>query len=313
MYRKRIFDIIQIGSRGDWLSRGFDIFITITILLNISVLILETFQPLAAYFSIMHAIELITILIFCVEYGLRIWTADFLYPKLPRQKAILRFIFSFDGIVDLFTILPLFFLYGFSVFRIIRVVRIFRLFRINAYYDSLNVIATVLSEKKNQILSSVFIILVLIMASSLCIYSAEREAQPDVFKNAFSGIWWSVSAIFTVGYGDIYPVTILGRIMAVVITFLGVGAVAIPTGIISAGFVEHYSRLSQAESIQKYKNSTALAYIDKHSGFLNLRIADAESKHDICVTAVIRDGQVILPSDDVLLTEGDTIAYLSIL
>ena len=121
-----------------------------------------------------------------------------------------------------------------------RVVRIFRLFQINAYYDSLNVITDVIIGKRQQLLSSVFIIMVLMMSSSLCMYSLEHEAQPEVFSNAFSGIWWSVSTLLTVGYGDIYPVTTLGKMFSIFITFLGVGMVAIPTGIISAGFVDQY-------------------------------------------------------------------------
>lgn len=140
---------------------------------------------------ILHRIELITILIFCVEYLMRIWTADCLYPDKAKGKAVLKFLLSYDGVIDLLTILPFFFLSGFVAFRMLRVVRIFNLFRINTQYDSFNVITTVLYDKKNQILSSVFIILVLMLSSSLCMYGAEHEVQPDQFKNAFSGIWWS--------------------------------------------------------------------------------------------------------------------------
>lgn len=93
------------------------------------------------------------------------------------------------------------------------------------------------------------------LASSLCIYGAEHDAQPLAFKNAFSGIWWSLSTIFTVGYGDIYPITVTGKIMGVMITFLGVGSVAIPTGIISAGFVENYTEM-QRNRLNEAKNKT---------------------------------------------------------
>ncbi|MCR5836183.1 MAG: potassium channel family protein [Lachnospiraceae bacterium] len=93
------------------------------------------------------------------------------------------------------------------------------------------------------------------MSASLCIYSVEHDAQPDVFKNALSGFWWSMSTIFTVGYGDIYPITALGRIMTVVITLLGVGCVAIPAGIISAGFVEQYTKIQSAEAEALAANS----------------------------------------------------------
>ena len=247
-YRRRIFEIISIGNQEDWISRAFDYCLVAAIILNITVLFLETFDSLAGFMWLFETIESITVLFFMIEYGLRIYTAPELYDELSPLKARLRFLISFDGIVDLLTILPFFFLYGFAVFRILRVVRIFHLFRLNSNYDSFNVITSVLYRKRNQLFSSIFILLILLFASSLCMYSAEHEAQPELFQNAFSGIWYSLNTIFTVGYGDIYPITQVGRFMGAVITFLGVGAVAIPTGIISAGFVEEYQRMAEREN-----------------------------------------------------------------
>lgn len=202
--KKRIFDIIQIENKNDFASQFFDIFIIITIISNIIVMFLRTFENLNKFNTLFHIIEVITISIFCIEYVLRIWTANYLYPKEKPLNAILKFLISFDGIIDLLTILPFFLFSGFVVFRMLRVVRIFHLFRINAKYDSFHVITTVLCEKKNQIASSTFIILVLMFASSLCMYSVEHEVQPEVFSNAFSGLWWAMSTLLTIGYGDIY-------------------------------------------------------------------------------------------------------------
>ncbi len=309
-YKKRIFDIIQIGNTEDIISRGFDILLTIVILLNISVLFLSTFEKMDPYADILQSFETVTILIFCIEYALRIWTSDLLYPDKPKGKAILTFLASFDGIVDLLTILPFFYLSGFSAFRMLRVVRIFHLFRINAYYDSFNVITSVLYEKKNQIASSVFIILVIMLASSLCMYSVEHPVQPEAFKNAFSGIWWSLSTIFTVGYGDIYPITPLGRFMAVIITFLGVGVVAIPTGIISAGFVEQYSKMQREEDIQARKRSTITVYVDPDSPFYQQTIGEIEHDYPFNIIAVIRQGAVLIPADQIRIENGDTLIYI---
>ena len=309
-YKKRIFDIIQIGNTEDIISRGFDILLTIVILLNISVLFLSTFEKMDPYADILQSFETVTILIFCIEYALRIWTSDLLYPDKPKGKAILTFLASFDGIVDLLTILPFFYLSGFSAFRMLRVVRIFHLFRINAYYDSFNVITSVLYEKKNQIASSVFIILVIMLASSLCMYSVEHPVQPEAFKNAFSGIWWSLSTIFTVGYGDIYPITPLGRFMAVIITFLGVGVVAIPTGIISAGFVEQYSKMQREEDIQARKRSPITVYVDPDSPFYQQTIGEIEHDYPFNIIAVIRQGAVLIPADQIRIENGDTLIYI---
>lgn len=307
--KKRIFDIIQIGQRNDFISRAFDLFIVAVILVNIAILFMETFEPFDPYATVLKGIETMTVAVFCLEYLLRIWTAEYLYPDQKGVKAVLRFLFSFDGIVDLLTILPFFFLSGFVAFRMLRVVRIFHLFRINAYYDSFHVITSVLYEKRNQIISSIFIILVLMLASSLCMYSAEHDAQPEVFNNAFSGIWWSISTILTVGYGDIYPVTVLGRLMAILIAFLGVGAVAIPTGIISAGFVEQYTRIQNQNQVNSGIKGTVSAAVDGSSPFLNQSVQAIETGFQIDVIALVRKGTVILPSDNLVIEEADILLY----
>lgn len=307
--KKRIFDIIQIGQRNDIVSRAFDFFIVIAIFANIAVLCIETFDGAAEYFDILNTIEFITILIFIIEYLLRIWTAEYLYPGKTKGKAVLRFLVSFDGIVDLCTILPFFFLSGFVALRMLRVVRILHLFRINSYYDSINVITSVLKDKKNQLISSIFIILVLIMTSSLCMYSAEHEVQPEVFRNAFSGIWWGMSTILTIGYGDIYPITILGRIMAIVIAFLGVGVVAIPTGIISAGFVERYTQIQNQNKTRGSVRGTVSAAVDESSPFVGQCVKAVEEEYQIDILVFIRNGAVIVPVDLTEIVVGDVLIY----
>ena len=273
---------------------------------NILVTFLQTFDELTFLFPAFHVIEVITILIFCVEYILRIWTADYLYPDKNEFRSRLRFLISFDGIIDLLTILPFFFLSGMVIFRMLRVARIFHLFRLNARYDSFNVITTVLYEKRNQIISSVFIVLILMLASSLCMYSVEHDSQPEVFRNAFSGIWWSMSTLLTVGYGDIYPITTLGRIMAICIAYLGVGAVAIPTGIISAGFVEQYQRKSSLSNIKKADiHEIAEIFVDKR--FAGKSVEEMEEAEQVTIFLILREDLSILPQKDTMLKLNDII------
>ena len=183
---------------------------------------------------------------------MRVFTARFLYvdeEDMTDLKAAKKYVFSFMGVIDVLSwlpyFLPIFFPSGTVACRMIRIVRIFRLFRIDAYYDSLHVITQVIYGKRQQLVSSVVLILILMTGASLCMYSLEHEAQPEVFSNAFSGIWWAASTLLTIGYGDIYPVTILGKMLGIIISFLGVGMVAIPTGIISAGFVDLYSTIKR--------------------------------------------------------------------
>ena len=273
---------------------------------NILVTFLQTFDELTFLFPAFHVIEVITILIFCVEYILRIWTADYLYPDKNEFRSRLRFLISFDGIIDLLTILPFFFLSGMVIFRMLRVARIFHLFRLNARYDSFNVITTVLFEKRNQIISSVFIVLILMLASSLCMYSVEHDSQPEVFRNAFSGIWWSMSTLLTVGYGDIYPITTLGRIMAICIAYLGVGAVAIPTGIISAGFVEQYQRKSSLSNIKAADiHEIAEIFVDKR--FAGKSVEEMEEAEQVTIFLILREDLSILPQKDTILRLNDII------
>lgn len=244
--KKKIFDIIQIGTRVNVPSVVFDVFISIMIVVSIVVTFMYTFDSLEAYRPIMLIIECITTVVFIVEYALRVFTSDLLYPDKTKSKAALSFVFSTYGIIDILTIISYFspiYSNGFVAFRMIRVVRIFRLFKVNTSFDAFNVVAGVIQDKKSQIVSSIFMIFMLMLAASMCMYGLEHDVQPESFDNAFSGIWWAMSTVLTVGYGDIYPVTMGGRIVAIIIALLGVCVVAIPTGVISAGFVEYYTKI----------------------------------------------------------------------
>ena len=304
--KQRIFEIIQIGNTKDLPSRAFDIVLVCMIVLNISTLIISTFDQFAAYRPVFEAVEAVTVLFFCVEYILRIWTSDYLFPESSKIQAAWKFIRSFDGVVDLLTILPFFWMSGFVAFRMLRVVRIFHLFRVNTNYDSFNVIKSVIYEKRNQLASSIFIILILMLASSLCMYSAEHDAQPEAFRNAFSGLWWSVSTMLTVGYGDIYPVTTAGRIMAIIIAFLGVGVVAIPTGIISAGFVEQYTKAQNAASALEGSINTVVVDID--SRWMGRTAAEIEEEFGMVIVLVRRGSVMMQPGPQYHVEMKDVLA-----
>lgn len=311
--RKRVSEIIEVGYDQDWPSRIYDLVNALAIFINLTASILYTFEQLRGqYGALLLTVESVTVAFFTVDYCLRLWTARALYSSRSEVKAALKYALSFSGLVDLLSFLPyylpVFFPAGAVAFRMFRVVRIFRLFRINAYYDSLNVITQVIASKRQQLLSSVFIILVLMLASSLCMYSLEHEAQPDVFTNAFSGIWWSVSTLLTVGYGDIYPITTLGKLFGIGIAFLGVGMVAIPTGIISAGFVDQYSRIKR---LSEYANETDIHFIkvtlSSKDIWAGRTIAELGLPAGIIVAAIRREGKVIVPRGSVELRPDDTL------
>jgi len=311
--RKRIFTIIEIGTTGDYPSRIYDLVYALVIIVNLVVTIMYTFDEMELHHGpLLLGVEAVTVAFFAVDCILRIWTAKFLHPGLTEGQAIRKYAFSFSGIVDILSFLPyylpIFFPAGAAAFRIVRIVRIFRLFRINAYYDSLSVITDVISSKKQQLISSVFIISVLMIASSLCMYSLEHEAQPEVFRNAFSGIWWSVSTLLTVGYGDIYPITTAGKVVSIFITFLGVGMVAIPTGIISAGFVDQYSRIKR---MSEYAREEDVQFIKVHltpqDTWVGKEIRNMGLPRGVIVAAIQRGQEVVVPRGSVILLSGDTL------
>ena len=309
--KKRIFEIIEVGAPGDYVSRVYDFTGAIAIILNLAVSIIATFAELRmAYGTILGVVERITVAFFAVDYLLRVWTAKYLRPDQTVGRATWRYLVSFTGLVDLFSFLPyympFFFPAGAAAFRMMRVVRIFRLFRINAYFDSINVITAVISSKKQQIISSVYIIVVLMLGSSLCMYSLEHEAQPEVFQNAFSGLWWSVSTLLTVGYGDIYPITTAGQLVGIVITVLGVGMVAIPTGIISAGFVEQYSRLKRiSELAQESDINFIKVRLQKNDEWVGKTITEIQPPHGMIVAAIQRKQEIVVPRGNVMLMDND--------
>ena len=311
--RKRIFEIIEVGNDLDNISRAYDFINVFAIVLNLLMSIMYTFSDIREdYGDILIIVEGVTVVFFGIDYILRLLTARFLYKKLSAGHAIRKYIFSFNGIVDLFSFLPYcmpaVFPMGTVAFRMIRIIRIFRLFRINAYYDSLSVIKDVLLSKRQQLVSSVFIILVLMMGASLCMYSLEHEAQPDVFENAFSGIWWAASTLLTVGYGDIYPITALGKMFGIFITFLGVGMVAIPTGIISAGFVDQYTTMKKrTEYGYELDMHFIKVSIEEGDEWIGKSIAELCLPAGLIVAVVRRREKLITPRGDVLIQEDDII------
>ncbi|MBR3221063.1 MAG: ion transporter [Kiritimatiellae bacterium] len=201
-------------------------------------------------------IERVASVVFTVEYLLRIWTADLKYPGVSQFRARLRYVSSGMAVIDLLAILPFWlpmFLPGSLLgIRAIRLIRLLRILKLNRYSEAMAGLGEVIKEKQREIFGSFFFVGLLMLVSSLIIYAAEHDAQPNAFKNAFSGLWWTVATLTTVGYGDIYPITVIGRIFGAALALLGVAAVAVPTGIISSGLIERVSSRKASEQKISY-------------------------------------------------------------
>ena len=238
--RKRTYEIIEIAQDNDIISKIFDIFIISLIVLNVAAIIIESCSDLPPRFmSGLKNFELVSVNIFTIEYILSLWTAKYLYPDSPVP--MLRYIFSFMAMIDLFAILPFYIPMVFPVdLRFIRILRLFRIMRVlklTRYNAAMETIVRIMKNEKDKLLYTIFIMGILIIFDSALMYYVENPVQPDKFPNILASIWWSVTTLTTVGYGDIYPITPLGKLLCGVITILGIVIIALPTGIISSGFI----------------------------------------------------------------------------
>ncbi|MDD2371917.1 MAG: ion transporter [Firmicutes bacterium] len=238
----KIYNLIRDDDKNNIWGNIFDGTIIFLITLNVIIVILETFQLSYSILAIFQIIEIITVVVFTIEYLVRLWTSNIKFSEVSNLKSKVKLIFSFMAIIDLFAILPFYLQLivpiDIRLVRVFRLFRLFRLFKLNRYTNSLTTIFKVIKNKSSQLISSVFLVSFLMIIASVIMYEFENAAQPELFQNAFSGFWWAINTITTVGYGDIYPITTLGKLLSVFISVLGIGLVAVPTGIISAGFIE---------------------------------------------------------------------------
>lgn len=249
--KKRIYEILEPAPEGDWLSKAVDIFIMIVILLNVIAVILETLEGLAdQYADFFRMFEIISVGIFTVEYFLRLWTCTVDQRFNSPVKGRLRYVFTPLAMVDFLAILPFYLPLILEVdlrfMRILRLFRIFRLFKLIRYSMSLQFLGHVFRAKKEELLITMFFALILLVFASGLMYFFENKVQPQAFASIPAAMWWGVATLTTVGYGDIYPITPIGKLVGGVIAILGIGMFALPAGILASGF---------AEEIQNRKNA----------------------------------------------------------
>ncbi|MBQ4439993.1 MAG: ion transporter [Kiritimatiellae bacterium] len=214
-------------------SVAVDWLVTALIVASVTAVFLSTFELPSQARRALGYLEAFASIVFTVEYALRFYIA----------KNRRRYVFSPMALVDLAAILPFYLpmLLPPSMLgmRILRLSRLLRVLKLNRYFEAVARVGRVIRDKRRELVGSSLFVLLVMVISSLLMYSCEHDAQPEVFRNAFSGLWWAVATLTTVGYGDIYPVTAAGKILGAVIALSGVGVVAIPTGIITSGLLEN--------------------------------------------------------------------------
>ncbi|NES75372.1 MULTISPECIES: ion transporter [Okeania] len=244
--KRRIFQIIELDNPGDTYSKTFKICIITLIFLSILVVIISTVEEIyQPYKTWLDNFELISVIIFTIEYILRVWSSNvapgYKHPIWGR----IRFIIKPLAIIDLIAILPFYlplFWPNLIFTRSFRLFRIFRLFKISRYSDTVKLFGKVIKSKQEEIVITLFIALVLLVTSASLIYFAEHEAQPDDFPHIPAAMWWGIITLTTVGYGDVYPITPLGRFLGAIAALVGVGIFALPAGIVASGFTEEIEK-----------------------------------------------------------------------
>ena len=241
--KKRTYEILELAKPGDRASRIFDFFIISLIILNVIAVILETVGNLSvSYAGFFKTFEIISVIIFSIEYLLRVWSCVVNEKFKAPIKGRIKFILIPLALIDLFAVLPFYLPMLIPIdlrfIRALRLFRLFRLFKLSRYSEGLHLLGRVLKNKKEELFIALFVTFLLLIVSSSLLYYVEHEHQPDVFSSIPAAMWWGIATLTTVGYGDIYPVTTLGKFLGSIISLLGIGLFAMPTGIISAGFVE---------------------------------------------------------------------------
>ena len=253
--KTRLYQIMEVQATGDERAHLFDVFMLGIIVLNIAVVMLETVKFIETnYFFYLHIIDVVSVAIFSVEYGLRTWVCT----ENPRYhhsvSGRIRYALTPRAIIDLLAILPFYLPFFIPVdLRFIRVLRLFRVVRIlklGHYSDSIKTFERVIFKRWHELAMAFFAILVVIVMCSSIMYYAEHEAQPDKFASIPESLWWATITLATIGYGDVYPITPLGKFIGAIIALMGIAIYALPTGIVAAGFVEElYAKKSQKEDI----------------------------------------------------------------
>ena len=246
-YRQRIFEILEIASGGDKTSRFVDIALIVLILLSVIAIVLESVQDINnKYHDYFYWFEVISVSIFTLEYMLRIWSCvdypDKAKSNLSNLKIRLNYGFSFSAVVDLLAILPFYFvmfgIFGNADMRFLRAFRLLRIFKLTRYSAAFDVLNIVFKENLRAFGAAFLVLIVVMLLAASGMYYFEHDAQPTKFSSILASMWWAFATLTTVGYGDVTPITGAGKAFGALITVVGVGMVALPTGILASAFSE---------------------------------------------------------------------------
>ena len=247
VYQQRMMEVLNKGDDQDATSRACDIFLSALILLNLAAVCLESVESInREYNSALVAFEWFSVSIFLTEYLLRIWSiaADNRNPAKTSLGRRARYIFSFTGLIDLAAILPsiLPLIMGGVDLRWLRVLRLVRLLKISHYSSALEDLFSAVYEERRSFAAALYLMAIALFLSSSMMYLAEYEVQPEHFRSIPQTMWWSLITLTTVGYGDVFPITPMGKVIGAFTALMGVCTVALLTGIVASAFSNQMAR-----------------------------------------------------------------------
>ena len=257
--RNRLWQILEKGNENDKVSVYTDIFLITLIILNIVAVILETVDSIYTVYKFYFLIfERVSTFIFLIEYILRVWVC--VEEKIKNNKIItrLKYVATWPAIIDLLAVLSGLLPMIFEVdLRILRALRMLRLLKFSRYFKVMNLLLGVLKEEKQSFLAAMFLLTIAMLIASTGIYLFEKDAQPDKFSSIPEAMWWAIATLTTIGYGDVTPITGMGKFFGAIIAIIGIGVVALPSGILASGFTDQLKR-RQAQ----YENELSKALQD---------------------------------------------------
>jgi len=246
-FKQRVYEILEEGAQNDGISAWVDRALMFLVVLNVAAVVLETVPSIYRVYRVEFTVfEYVSVAVFTVEYGLRFWVADIHVPlrHLGPVRARINYLGDPAGMIDLAAILP-FYLGLFGIggdLRILRVFRLVRFLKLARYSPGLRSLVNALVGESRALMATGIIMIGLILTSAAVLYIVEREVQPEAFGSIPAAIWWSVSTLTTVGYGDVVPITTLGKSIGVLVMVLGLAMFALPIGIVATAFAQEIHR-----------------------------------------------------------------------
>lgn len=261
--RARVFEILDVAAEGDRVSRVADQVLIALITLNVLAVVFESVESIHhRYETLFYWFEYVSVVIFSAEYALRIWCS----VELPARNgqatsSRITYLLSPGALIDLAAVLP-FYLVEFGLMagadaRFLRAIRLVRVLKLTRYSAALDSLALAVKENINTLAAAFYVMIIVMLLAATGMFFFEREAQPEVFSSIPASMWWAFATLTTVGYGDITPITVGGKVFGAMITMVGVGMVAIPAGILASAFSQQIKVRSE-----RYQAQADLAWQD---------------------------------------------------